>query len=116
MDLIFKSKKQTVFDISYCSGLTSQFFKNLANASTKFILKQIRMDGIKCIDTICFPKLFKESKETLELVSLQSCKVVESEAKHLKEFEFCSKIKYINLAGVSGAGDDFFSSFSGGRY
>lgn len=72
MNEILKFPKLTILDFSYNSGLTEEFFTELAASPVKLALKILKFDGVKTMDSALLMKILKASKDTLQYLSLDN--------------------------------------------
>ena len=95
-ELTLNFKKQRVLDLSYCSKLSPEFFEKMAQCAAKFKLTVLKLDGIRQLTSKLLKKLFEESKDTLQFLSLESCRFVslrlKGEFKHLPDSSFINLI------------------------
>lgn len=112
---ILRFKNLNVLDLSYNTSLSQEFFTSLADSPTKLALKVLKLDGIKNMTSLLLAKIFRESKDSLEYLSLENVKFTVWDNEHFKHLSNCRNLQYISMTGMDGVTEDIFSLCSNNR-
>ena len=118
MQELFKFKQVNVLDLSYNTSLTIDFFNSLAESSIKLAVRVLKLDGLKNMTSLLLAKILKESKDSLEYLSLDNVKFVRIlrtnlktvwDNEHFKHMNNCRNLVYISMTSLDGITEDVFS-------